>query len=1243
MAKKSGFRKASQASERRDPPKTKGGATRAFVPSKSAKSVKPGSSEPSPPPKRFPVVGLGASAGGLEAFTQFLKALPTDTGMGFVLIQHMDPTHESILASLLQRSTKMPIREASEGTVVEPNHVYILPPSSLMTISNGVLSLTSRGPRSFKEYPIDQFFVSLADDLKHRAIGVVLSGTASDGTRGLLAIKAEGGITFAQDTKSAQFSSMPNSAVAAGCVDFTLPPDQIARELSSINGHSYIRQAPAAEPPSIPEAANGLRKILSQLRIATGVDFQLYKPAMIGRRIARRMALQKLDTHEQYLELIRKDRAELNALYEDIFIHVTSFFRDADSLQALQRRAIARLIPGKASQTIRVWVPGCSSGEEVYSIAMLLYEQLGERRSEAAIQIFGTDISERAVQQARHGIYPASSMVDVSAKRQKRFFTRLNGNYQVIKAIRDLCIFARHDLSKDPPFSRMDLISCRNVFIYMGPALQRKVIEAFHYALKPGGYLFLGKSEALSVFSNLFSVEDAKNKILIRRPLASSLQFHAGPPERAEPERVPSARQAIAPVSEVRREAEQLLLEQYVPAALVVDPNLDIIHFQGNTGPFLAPASGEPSFHLLRMMRPELLADMRTAIYQAKKQHISIHKEGIRVKHNGDSAFVDIHVSPMKTHNAKECDYLIVFRERLPPAPAGPKKKEEPVKASSQANAELASKDRQLATLREQLHDLVQDHEANDEEMRSMNEEILSANEELQSTNEELETAKEELESTNEELTTLNDELQKRNNDLSQTTDDLNNVLFTVDIPIVILDADFRIRRFTPAADKALNLIAADMGRPLSHIAPTLQLVNWKDLASEVMEKNLPIEREVQHRDGHWYALRIRPYRSSAERVGGVLIALVDIDKVKKSLEEATEARKRAEELEARLTLAGHGVWELDVATGETRGTKQWSKLYGIKPNEAATQTELMQRIHPEDRAMLQEDLKRLMAGGKSTNLVYRTTWPDGSTHWLNRRAELVRDPQGHPVRIRGVSIDIDDQKIAEQERQAFASRVALAQEGERRRIARELHDGLIQELAGMAMELGRRVDQPPGPDESKPYYKSLQNRVIKAAEAARQVAYELHPSELDDLGLGKALRAYCEQVGQENGIRIEFTSRGVPPDLKREIASCLYKVAQEALWNVVKHSKSKRTTVTLDTADGHLRLRIQDNGKGFRLSTLQASTGLGVASMRERVQLVNGKFSITSKPGKATQVIAEVPLGRGGKKNDESKAAARR
>ena len=765
-----------------------------------------------------------------------------------------------------------------------------------MTISNGILALTPRAQHPTRNLPIDHFFRTLGDELKSRAIGVILSGTACDGTQGLQAIKAQGGITFAQDQESAQHTSMPLSAVASGCVDVILPPEGIASELARINGHSYIRGVPIdGQSQQLEPGEDGIRKICSLLRTSSGVDFRLYKPATIARRIARRMALRKIDSQEQYAQLLIQDRNELNRLYEDIFIHVTSFFRDPESINALGRAVFVRNFSNESAVHIRVWVPGCSSGEEVYTIAMMLAEQTGQRQGKDTFQIFGTDISDRAIEQARSGIYGETGMADVTPERQRRFFSRVEGGYQIAKTLRDVCVFARHDLAKDPPFSKLDLISCRNVLIYMGPVLQKKVIETFHFALKPDGHLLLGNAESLSLFSNLFSMEDTRHKIFSRRAVSSSLNMSTVPMGRADAPKITAAGSPGSPVFGSRREAERVLLNQYAPAAFIVDPRLQITHFQGDTSPFLAPASGEASFQLLRMVRPELLVDLRMAVHQAKKQGVEVRRSGIPFEQNGIPMSADIQVWPLPGGSGRECDFLVVMQETAAPQQADSKEPPEKGGKAKASATELARRERELDSLREQLRAMVQDHEAATEEMRAMNEEVLSSNEELQSTNEELETAKEELESSNEELTTLNDELQKRNAELSQLTDDLSNLLTGVNIPILFLDTGLRIRRFTPLAGKVLNLIDTDVGRPLTDIASTLDAADWDELAARVIQRSEVIEREVRDREGHWYALRMRPYQTGDKKVGGILVALLDIDTVKRSLDEAREARDFAE------------------------------------------------------------------------------------------------------------------------------------------------------------------------------------------------------------------------------------------------------------------------------------------------------------------------------------------------------------
>lgn len=854
--------------------------------------AEPVSDAPSKPP--FSVVGIGASAGGLEAFTALLKALPADTGMAFVLVQHMDPAHASSLSKVLSRATAMPVKEVTRDTGVEPNQVYVMPSSADITIHAGVLHLVDRHDAGGTHLPIDHFFTSLAEDRNSAAIGVILSGTASDGTHGLQAIKQEGGITFAQDEASARHRGMPGSAVASGCVDFVLPPEQIAATLIRISRQPGL----AVSPSAVVSDQDTFRQVCQFLHSVTGVDFLQYKPATISRRIGRRMALQKIDKLQDYLQYLRKNSAEVGALYQDIFIHVTGFFRDPHAFRALRARILPDVIGHRTTnQSIRVWVPGCSTGEEAYSIAILLVEALGERALETRIQVFGTDISESTIQHARTGIYAEASLANVSRPRLRKFFLKVEGGYQVFKSIRELCVFARHDLTSDPPFSKLDLISCRNVLIYMGSALQKRMVDTFHYALKPGGYLFLGKSESLGAHGDLFALEDRMHKVYSRK-MATTPHFEmtarrSNSESRAVQEEAPSSL-----TFDLKKEVDRILLERFAPPALVVDPDLRVLYFQGDTSLYLAPAAGEPSFHMLRLLRPELVVEVRAAIQKVKKTRAPEEFRGIRLKHDGQSKLIRVEVRQLPGRRNKGCDFLVIFHEETPRQTSpdtSPTPDVLPAVQSKGQGKEVLRLSRELASTREYLRTLVEDHEATYEELKAANEEVLSANEELQSTNEELETTKEELQSSNEELTTLNEELQNRNGELVQLADDLNNLLIGVNIPIAILDHELRIRRFTPEAEKTLGLIPADLGRPFRHIAPTLMVSNWDQLFAEALERLRIVEREVQDNQGHWYTLHVRPYTTSDQRITGVLLALLDIDTVKRSLDAARQARDYAE------------------------------------------------------------------------------------------------------------------------------------------------------------------------------------------------------------------------------------------------------------------------------------------------------------------------------------------------------------
>ena len=843
----------------------------------------------------FPIVGIGASAGGLEAFTQLLGLLPDDTGMAFVLIQHLDPTRASLLAEALGRATKMPVLQAEAGAPVQPDHVYVIPPDADVGIEEGKLLLRPRaGDGRGPHLPVDFFLRALAEERGSRAIGVILSGTASDGTDGLRAIKAGEGITLAQDPASARFGGMPRSAVEAGVVDHCLPLPRLAEELLRLSHHPYLRAGdrPAGDGPT-------LSKIFALVKKTVGVDLAEYKTPTLERRIARRMALSRALDLPSYLGSLEGDPQEVRALYEDVLIHVTSFFRDPEVFEALKTRVFPEILKHKAEgAAIRIWVAGCSSGEEVYSLAMVLLEHLNAAPGGRPIQIFGTDVSDRAIERARSGTVPDSALRDVSPERRKRFFTKVESGYRINKLVRDLCVFVRHDLARDPPFSKLDLASCRNVLIYFDQPLQKRVIPTFHYCLREPGFLLLGRSEAISGFAKLFSPVDKAHKIFARTAVPSLLHFAARSDAPAEVVQAGTREPAVhAATVDVARHLDRMMLARYAPPGVLVTEKLEILQFRGQTGAYLQPAPGEPQSNLIKMARPGLLAPLRAAIAEARKQMAPIRKPAA-IAQNGESRRFDVVVVPFTgMPRTKERLFLVVFEDPLPPAtkPVRTTAGKGPGPRPANDQRLLPKLEHELAATREYLQTLIEEHNQTTDELGSANEELVSGNEELQSMNEELETAKEELQSTNEELTTVNDELHSRNQEVSLANSDLINLLSTVDIPILILDRDRRIRRFTPKARSILNVVPADVGRPFEDIRPNIAVPDLDGQIAQVIATVEVAESEVQDREGRWYRLQIRPYRTADGRVDGAILSLVDIDALKHHLAEAQEAKAQAE------------------------------------------------------------------------------------------------------------------------------------------------------------------------------------------------------------------------------------------------------------------------------------------------------------------------------------------------------------
>lgn len=849
--------------------------------------------------KTFLVVGIGASAGGLEAFTKLLENVPPHTGMAFVLVQHLAPAKDSILTELLSKATSLPVHEVQDGMTIEPDHVYVIPPNAFMTVFHGVLRLSPRSESPDQHMPIDSFFRSLAEDQGQHAVGIILSGTGSDGSLGIRAIKAEGGIVLAQDG-SAKYNGMPKSAVATGSVDYILPPEKMAAELARISRHPLLTlHATMKTGPLLQAGESDLSKIFMRIRTATGVDFTYYKQATVLRRIHRRMLLHKIDALEHYVRYLQENPKEAGVLYQDILINVTSFFRDPETFTALKNVVFPRFVEKRASDTpLRVWVPGCSTGEEAYSIAMCFSEFSEERAVSHPVQFFASDIDEAAIEKARQGVYPDTIAQDVSPERLRRFFVKTEHGYHVSKPIRELCVFARQNLIKDPPFSKMDLISCRNLMIYFGPVLQKKALPILHYALNPTGYLMLGRSESIGEFANLFSLVDKNSRIYSKKTSSSELHFdRERGPVREKADVKKTVEDHAAGGTDIQKEADSIILNRYSPAGLVINEDMEILQFRGNISPYLKPQPGKASLNLMKMAGESLAMELRVLIRQAHGKDVPVRKEGIKVRHNGIISTINIEVIAFKTHDSRERLFLVIFEDTAAPTVRDSKKPgKAPAKTKGRSPEDrVAPLAHELAATQQHLRSVVAEHDASIEELKALNEEVQSSNEELQSINEELETSKEELQSTNEELSTVNDELQNRNEEITQSNNDLVNVLSGVDIPILLIGNKLQIRRYNASAGKALNLIATDIGRPISDIRPNINVPDLDKMILEVIDSLTIKEQEIQDMQGRWYSMTIRPYKTVDNRIDGAIVTLEDINDLKQGMLRIKEARDYAE------------------------------------------------------------------------------------------------------------------------------------------------------------------------------------------------------------------------------------------------------------------------------------------------------------------------------------------------------------
>lgn len=1198
-----------------------------------------------PPPRAdsFFIVGVGASAGGLEALTQLLGALPPKPGIALVLIQHLNPQHHSLLTEILSKTARMPIHEAVDNRAVEPDCIYVIPPNTNISITDRILRLTPRPDIHSPHLSIDFFLRSLAEDQKNNAIGVILSGNGSDGTTGLEAIKAEGGFTFAQEEASAKFTGMPHSAIASGNVDLVLPPDRIAAELVRLARHSHSPRPGQIE--TLSSAKDGeFSGIFAELRKVVGTDFSQYKLPTIQRRVHRRMALHKIETLIDYAKYLHGHRDETEKLYADLLINVTHFFRDPDGYRALSKRALPRILEERAPDaSIRIWTPGCASGEETYSVAIAVFEFLEKAGKNFPVQIFGTDISEASLEKARKGIYPESIAVDVSKERLRRFFVKVEGGYQISKSIRDVCIFARHNLFNDPPFSRMDLVCCRNVLIYLGSALQKKVIPMLHYALRPGGFLFLGSSEGISGFSHLFESVDKKQRIFVQRPSATHvLDFGRNPLSvPVVPGTAKANREAAESESVVQREADRIVLMNHAPAGVVIGGNMNVLQFRGRTSRYLEPAPGKASLNLLRMAKPSLSRALQTATQEAKKTNQAVRREGVPHQFNGEAGLLTIEVFPIRSASPNDPCFLVLFEEtvvgqsKLQPVSTANVKKSKPAE-----RREIGRLKMELEEAQEAIRAATEAHEAADEELRSANEEVLSANEELQSTNEELETSKEEMQSANEEMTTLNDELRNRNHELDQVNSDLVNLLGSINIPILMIGSDLRIRRFTPSADKAFNILPSDIGRPITDIRSKIEVPDLERVILHVIDSLSPTIREVRDAQGHWHSMEVRPYRTVENKIDGVVMVLIDIDGQKRAAEQDRKAR---EFYEALIDTMPQPFLILDSDLRVIRANRAFFQTFHLEAKE--TERKLVYQLGngqwniPELRRLLEDvlpkvnEVKEFEVEHEFKSIGHRTM--------LLAARQVKKFSEGHEALILLAINDITESRRSEgalrtTEKLASAGRMAAT-------LAHEINNPLesVTNLIYLARE------EPGIPEPVQNYLKGIDEELVRIGHLTKQTLGLYRESTAPQRVLiSDLLKALLSMLSPKIKIRkirtclkianeVEITAmRG---DLRQVFSNLICNSIDAVGIGGSIHLRVAAIRHSANGRGGGVRVTVADSGSGIPAETLRkifepffttkkdVGTGLGLWISKEIVEHHGGIIRLRScvVPGRTGTVIS--------------------
>ena len=1176
---------------------------------------------------RSPVVGIGASAGGLEALLELVPTIPDNPGMAFIVVQHLDPTRASDMPDLLARRTTLRVMVGEDGMAVKVNHIYTIPPDRYLTVEDGHFRvLMPAEPRGLR-LAVDALFHSMASHVGDCAIGVVLSGNGSDGSLGLRAIKGQGGLAIVQDPKTAQYDAMPRNAIATGIVDHISGPGEIMEKIQQFVDHDYVQHPPDEDEGKVPNYVNG---ILSLLHARRNVDFSGYKKGTMQRRIDRRMSVKHVTRGSDYLRLLQDDGDEVNALFSDLLIQVTRFFRDPEAFDTLEADAIPRLVEQADKDTpVRVWVPGCASGEEAYSIAMLVLERAELTRKDVGIQIFASDLDLVALEQARHGSYPDSIAADVSPERLKRFFVKGHNRYTVNQRLRDTCVFAHHNLLVDAPFSRLDLVSCRNLLIYFEGQVQRRIFDLFHFSLRPGRFLFLGTSETVGVQTDLFQQIGTNGKLFRRLGTvrADRIRMSMVSPPSLVSTPMPGVSSTLRETAALQR-ARDIVLERHARPTALINRRNEIVALFGPSGGYLTQPSGKLTLDVLYWVNEGVRTRLRSAIQTAIRKQEKVTTQVIRSQRDGTPVNVSVTVEPLSAQPESDGLLLVVFHNEAADGKSRVRHKDgatEPV---------IRQLEHELKAVREDLQTSVEQLESSNEELRATNEEILSMNEELQSTNEELETAQEETQSINEELMTVNTQLEQKITEQQTLNDDIGNLIASTDLPTLFLDRDFKVRRFTAAITRLFKLLPTDIGRPIQDIARKVEDPSLLNDAREVVDHLRTIERTVLAGPESGYSRRALPYRTVDDRIDGVVITYTDLSDRIRADARVVESRDFAETVirtlrEPLLVLDDHFV--------VTSANDAFYQVFQLKPERVIGRPVFDMGGHelnvPAFRSMLE------------TALLERSTINNYEIHrQFAGVGELAMCVNASAVSLHGDTMillafeDITVRVKAEQDRNEALRKLVNYEEKQRHSLALELHDETGQHLTAFLLGLANLRDGNSDRPELKKMAQDLQGIAEELSRSLHGISLQLRPRALDDHGLEKAIFNYAEVVRQRHGVEVDIQATG--KDLGRlpgHMETVLYRVAQEGLTNVVKHAKASKVSIVTSRKRKEVHLIIEDDGQGFNPAELERDgKRLGLRGMRERVMLAGGTLAVESRPGAGTTLFARLPIREGSDDGDD-------